>query len=364
MSQIDLQWFGPEEEGKTEEATETKLRKAREEGRIAKSQELCGTVVFLFVSVTLIFMAKFIFKRIMQLMYYYFTHSTADKVDDASFYNLCVRELLIIVVPLCSIGIIAGVISNLVQNRGFIFTTKTIKPNFSKLIPKFGEYFKKNFFSMMGVFNTVKSIVKVIVISIIAFTLISVDVRTTLGFLHNGEPYLAMVQVAGMVAKLLIVSSIVLVVIGVLDYVMQRRDFKRQMKMTKQEVKEEFKESEGDPEVKGRLENAQKTLLTQNMAKAVRESDVVITNPTHYAVSLQWKRDSYDAPQITAKGTDNTALQIKKIARENDVPVVENRSLARGLYNDTEVGNIIPVAYFRAIATVYSQVGFMDKKRK
>jgi flagellar biosynthetic protein FlhB len=213
---------------------------------------------------------------------------------------------------------------------------------------------------MMGAFNTVKSVVKVVVISSIAYFFIKSDLPLTLKFLDSA-PYLAMTIVARMTAKLMVATAAVLLLIGVMDYVMQRREFRQQMKMTKQEVKEEFKESEGDPEVKGRLESEQKKVLTQNMPKAVRESDVVITNPTHFAVALKWKREENAAPVVAAKGTDRTAQTIKEIARENDVPVVENRPLARGLYNDTEVGDIIPDSYLRAIATVYAQVGFMEK---
>ncbi len=360
MSQIDLQWFAPEDEGKTEEASEQKLRKARLEGRVPKSQELNGIVVYLFVVTAMIFLAKWIFRQIIQMMNFYFNNVTAKKIDDVKFFYVFAVTLLKIILPLLILGSFAGIIVNLVQNKGFIFTTKTIKPNFSKIVPKFGEYFRRNFFSMMGAFNTVKSVVKVVVISSIAYFFIKSDLPLTLKFLDSA-PYLAMTIVARMTAKLMVATAAVLLLIGVMDYVMQRREFRQQMKMTKQEVKEEFKESEGDPEVKGRLESEQKKVLTQNMPKAVRESDVVITNPTHFAVALKWKREENAAPVVAAKGTDRTAQTIKEIARENDVPVVENRPLARGLYNDTEVGDIIPDSYLRAIATVYAQVGFMEK---
>ena len=134
--------------------------------------------------------------------------------------------------------------------------------------------------------------------------------------------------------------------------------------MTKQEVKQEYKELEGDPEVKGHLESAQREMLSRNMPKAVREADVVITNPTHFAVALQWKREQYDSPQVTAKGEDLTAQNMKRIARENDVPIVENKPLARGLYNDVEIGDEIPDSYLKAISTVYVQIHYLDKKAK
>ena len=361
---IDLQWFAAEDEGKTEEPSEQKLRKARQEGRVAKSQELSGTVVLLFVTMALVLLAPWFFRRILDMMSFYFTNATTAKVNSGKFFYVFVMNMAAIVLPLAAAGVFAGVVINLVQNGGYIFTTKTIEPKFSKIVPKFGEYFRRNFFSMMGLFNIAKSIGKVVIIATVAFFLIRRDVDTTLGFLQTATVEAAVVQVAWMVAKLLLTSTMILLAVGVLDYVMQRRDFREQMKMTKQEVKEEFKESEGDPEVKGRLESAQKELLSQNMPKAVREADVLITNPTHYAVALQWKQESQDAPMLTAKGTDETALTMRRLAAEASVPVVENRPLARGLYVEVEIGDIIPASYLRAVAIIYAQVGFLDKQAR
>ena len=364
MSQIDLQWFGPEDEGKTEEATESKLRKAREEGRVAKSQDLNGSVVLLFVTLTLVFMGPWIFNKIIVMMTYYFNNAASRNVRDYKFFYLFVSTLFPITLVLGAVGVIAAIIVNLIQNKGYFFTTKPIKFNFSKILPKFGEYFKKNFFSMLGLFNIVKSILKLIIIGSVAYFLIKSDLNTTLDFLHTGGIYMAMTVVARMVAKLMITASVILVVIGVFDYVMQRREFKQQMKMSKQEIKEEFKEQEGDPEVKGRLEQAQKEMLKANMPKAVRESDVVITNPTHFAVALKWDSAATDAPMINAKGTDNTAQRIKDIARENDVPIVENRPLARDLYSHYDVGDIVPAQYLRVVADIYAHIGYMEKQNE
>lgn len=363
MSQIDLNWFGPEDEGKTEEATESKLRKAREEGRVAKSQELNGSIVLLFVTIALVFTAPWIYRRIITMMKYYFTNVASSQVADSKFFYLFAYTLIPVVLILGAVGFLAAVIINLIQNKGYFFTTKPIQMKFSKIVPKFGEYFRRNFFSALGVFNILKSILKIIIIGSVAYVLIRSDLSTTLDFLHTGGIYLAMTVVARMVAKLMITASIILVAIGVFDYVMQRREFKQQMKMSKQEIKEEFKESEGDPEVKGRLEQAQKDMLKANMPKAVRESDVVITNPTHFAVALKWDSETQSAPMINAKGTDNMAQRIKEIARENDVPLVENRSLARSLYSDYDVGDMIPEYYLRIVADIYAHIGYMQKNR-
>lgn len=361
MSQIDLQWFGPEDEGKTEDATETKLRKARKEGRVAKSQELNGSIVLLFVSIALVFLGPWIIKKLLTMMSFCFNNVINTELTDGKFFHLFVITLLPIVISLSSIGFVAAIIVNLVQNRGYLWTTKTIEMKFSKIVPKFGEYFRRNFFSMLGVFNIIKSLLKLTIIGTVAYFQIKSDLSDTLGYLDTGNVYMATVTTAKMVSKLLLTCSVLLVVIGVVDYVMQRREFLKQNKMTKQEIKEEFKEAEGDPDVKGRLEQAQKDMLKANMPKAVRESDVVITNPTHFAVALKWDSEIQEAPMVNAKGVDNTAQRIKQIANENDVPIVENRPLARDLYHNFDVGTIIPDQYLRLIADIYSQIGYMDK---
>ena len=268
------------------------------------------------------------------------------------------------VIPFSLIGVAAAVIANLIQNRGFIFTTKTITPKFSKIVPRFGEYFKRTMFSFQGVFNFAKSIIKVTVIGIVAFLIISSDMDHLLSAMQTGGPMLALKRFAGDASKMLIISAVILVGIGILDYFVQRRQFRQENKMTKQEVKQEFKDLEGDPEVKGHLESAQKEMLMQNIPKAVKEADVVITNPTHFAVAVQWNRAASPAPQVTAKGEDLTAQNMKRIAHENNVPTVENRPLARGLYHEVQVGEVVPENYWRAIALIYSQIGYMEKKNK
>ena len=362
MSQIDLQWFAAEDEGKTEEPSEYKLRKAREEGELAKSQELNGSLVFLLSVIVLIALAPWIERKCEEVLTYFFRNVTAAKIDDKKFGYFCLKYFLMMILPIALVGLFAGVVSNLIQNKGFLFTTKTIMPKFNKIVPHFGQYLKRSFFSVEGVFNIFKSIFKVAVIAIIAFFIIRFNLPSIFDYLRTGGPRLAMKSFAGMAAVLLIICAVLLLVVGVLDYIVQKRQFRERMKMTKQEVKEEYKEMEGDPEVKSHLEQVQRAMLRQNIQKAVKEADVVITNPTHYAVALEWKRDTAELPEVTAKGADLTAQNMKKIARDNGVPVVENRPLARGLYTDTQVGDIIPANYLKAIATVYVQIGYLDKK--
>ena len=362
MSIIDLQWFAAEDEGRTEEASEFKLQKAREEGRIAKSQELNGTVVYLLACVVLVILAPFISRKCQEVFIFYFNNVTDSNVADPRYYYAFLRFFLMMVLPVAAVALVAGIVSNLIQNKGFLFTTKTITPKFSKIAPKFGEYFKKTLFSLQGLFNIAKSLLKVILIAFTAFLIIKSDLPDTLNLLHTSGPYMAMKQVGEMVAKLLLFSGAILLVIGVADYFFQRREFKESMKMTKSEQKEEFKELEGDPEVKNRLEQAQQEMVRQNLPKVVAASDVVIANPEHYAVALQYDREISSAPLIAAKGEDLTAQTIKRIARENDVPIKENKPLARELYFNCEVGQMIPDSCIAVIATIYTEIHYMEKQ--
>jgi flagellar biosynthesis protein FlhB len=364
-SNIDLQWFAAEDEGRTEEPSEYKLEKARKEGRVAKSQELNSALVMLLSVIVLTFLGPSMLRDFVESMKFYFTRCAHPDITDPAvaeaFFNFFFRLTL----PVGIVAIVGGVAGNIIQNRGFLFSTKPIEMQFSKIVPKFGEYFKKTLFSFEGVFNIIKSIGKVAVIGAVAYALIRRDIPVMMLEIQNGNIGEAAGKIARMASEMLIISAIIFLVIAIPDYLVQRRQFMESMKMTKQEVKEEYKEMEGDPDVKNHLQQEQRRLLQQNMPKAVKESDVVITNPTHFAVALKYDSKVTDqAPQVTAKGEDETAMTMKRIARENSIPIVENRPLARGLYTDTKVGDIIPEQYIRAIALVYQHIHYnIDSKK-
>ena len=353
---IDLQWFAAEDEGRTEEPSELKLRRAREEGRIAKSQELTGALVFLFSLVTFIFLAKSVLSGCADILSFFFTRINSENVAEPSFFMIFVYYFLRLVIPVTMVGIVGGILGNIIQNKGMIFSLKVITPKFSKIIPKFGEYFKNTMFSVRGVFNIAKSIGKVAVIVAVAYALIRRDIPELMMIIHNGKAIEAVFHISRMAATLLVIAAVIFLIISIPDYFVQKREFMQSMKMTKYEVKQEYKEMEGDPEVKSRLKQKQKELLQMNMPKAVREADVVITNPTHFAVSMKYDREVNDAPQVTAKGEDAVALQMRRIAAEAGVPIVENRPLARSLYAETEVGDIIPDKYLSVLANVYAEI--------
>ncbi len=352
-----------EDEGRTEQPSEYKLEKARKEGRVAKSQEISGALVLLLCVVTIVFLSKWLFSEIITIFKFYFTQCATYDIRNPAFLPAFFDVFIKCVLPLGLISAVAAIAGNIIQTRGFIFSLKPIEPKFSKIVPKFGEYFKKTIFSAKGLFNIAKSFGKVAVICFVGYLYIRKDLFVLIDIIDNGNVAGALGQVAKMAAQILITVAVIFLAISIPDYFIQRHDFMEEMKMTKQEVKEEYKEMEGDPEVKSKLQQMQRQLLSQNIRKAVAESDVVVTNPTHFAVALKYDTAVAESPVLNAKGEDNMAQTIKRIARENDIPIVENRPVARELYTNVEVGDIIPDKYFSILAVIYSHLEkFKNKK--
>lgn len=358
---INLQWFAAEDEGRTEQPSELKLQKARKEGRVPKSQELSSAFVFLFATITLLIFGKYILKNCAEVFVYFFERIN-NNLDNSSFFYFFLDHFFKMLLPIAVVCVVVGIVANLFQNKGMIFSLKPITPDLKKLVPKIGQYFKNTLFSFKGVFNIIKSLVKVAIIVVIAFVLIRSNIPDLLMIIKNEGILPALFKVSSIIFKMLIITSILFIAISIMDFFVNKRDFIESMKMTKYEVKQEFKEMEGDPEIKGKLKEAQQKMLQTNIPKMVSESDVVITNPTHYAVAMKYDNATGEAPKVTAKGSDSTALYIKSIAKENDISIIENRPLARALYTDVEVGDIIPQKYFAIVANVYAEILKYNKK--
>ncbi len=361
---IDLQWFASaEEEGRTEAPSEHKLRKAREEGRVAKSPEISGALVLLVPVIVIAFSAKYMFETFMEMTRFYLLRATEGSLTDPAVIGAFLRYFVILVAPVAFSAVFAAIISNLVQTRGFLFSMKPLSPQFSKIVPNLGRFFKRALFSAEGLFNLAKSLVKIIVLVFICYICIRSELPKIIMILEAGL-FDSVSYIASLALRLLLISAVFFLLVSIPDYLFQRHQFMESLKMSKQEVKEEYKELEGDPLVKGRMKQRMREMLGRNMALNVPKADVVITNPTHYAVAVQYDRATMPAPMIIAKGQDNLALRIKEIARENNVPVMENKPLARALFSQVKIGDIIPPEYFQAMAVVLSKVFAMDSKKK
>lgn len=360
---IDLRWFNSEDEGRSEDPTEYKLRKAREDGKVAKSADLTSAIVLLFGIFALALFGNSIFNTMKEMMTFFFSKVTEFKINENNpVFQIFMRYFIRLVLPIGGIVFVAALLANILQ-VGFLFTVKPITPDFSKIVPKFGKFFKKAFFSGEAAFNLMKSIVKIAIIGIIAYLNISARIEQ-FASLSTSSVMNAFALIAGTGFMIMMEAAIVMLAFALVDIYFQKRKHIESLKMSKQEIKEERKNQDGDPLIKNRLRERMRQILNQNMMQKVPEADVVVTNPTHFAVAMEWDRLKMQAPVVSAKGQDNIAFRIREIAAEHNIPVIENKPLARALYADVDVGEIIPEKYYEIVALVLAEVYSVDSVKE
>ena len=359
---MDLQWFAAEDEGRTHEPTEATYRRAREEGRVAKSQDLVSALGLLLPAVALILLAPYMFRTCVEMLRFFYTRINdldplSDRLTAVIFLNYFVR----LAVPILVVAVVTALFSNIVQ-VGFLFSTKPLELDFSKVLPKFGRYFQRTLFSVEGLVNFGKSILKMGFIGIVAYTIVSGRFKE-LANLQTASLWQGVSLVASLAAQLLIITALLLLFHSIPDILFQRWHFRQSLKMTREAAKEEIKQDEGDQEMRRRLRHRYREMLSRNMLSAVPEADVVITNPTHYSVALEYDAAKMDAPTVVAKGEDELALRIREVAKENGVPVVSHPPLTRTLYQETEVGDQIPIRYWNVVALVVGKFFSFEQKQ-
>ena len=352
---IHLQWFAAEDEGRTEDPTEQKLRKAREEGKVARSAELPSALVLLFGVAAIAVLGDFILGTLDEMLRYFFVSSTTVDVAGAAVVPAAtLGYVLRLILPVASVGFVAAFLGNVLQ-VGFLFSTKPITPDFNRLVPRLGRFLRRSLFSVEAGFNLGKSLFKVGVIGLIAYLNISGEVPRLATMVK--APFLEAIGLLASVSfRIAVEAAIALLILSLPDYVFQRRQHRESLKMSRQEVKEERRQYEGDPLVRSRLRERMRDLLSRNMLREVPRADVVITNPTHFAVALEWDRVRMDAPTVLAKGADQIAARIREVAEDSLVPLVENKPLARALYDDVEIGDTIPEKFYEVIATILASI--------
>jgi flagellar biosynthetic protein FlhB len=362
---IDLQWFAAEDEGRTEETTAARLRKARmEEGLVAKSRELVSAVGLLLPSLALLFLAPAMLRDCIEMTRFFFERvrgvNEADPLADAAglaaaFLSYFARLTL----PLLAAAVIAALLSNIVQ-VGLVFAAKPLRPKAERVLPRFGLYLRKTLFSANGLFNLLKAVAKIGLVGGAAFLIIRSGTGTLVLSQTEG-PELAIRTVASLAARLLLVTALLLLALSVPDYLFQRALFRDSMKMTPREAADERRQDEGDPRVRQRLRQRMREMLTG--IEAVPQADVVVTNPTHFAVALQYRQE-FAGPLVLAKGEDALARRIRLVATGHGVPVVENKPLARALYGEVDAGAYVPAKYWTAVVTVLQRVMTLDELKK
>lgn len=359
---VDFQIFAEEDEGRTLEPTEYRLRKAREEGNVPQSQDLASGIILLLMVWSISFMAMNVFRGISDLFIIAIDTIGAKEISISRFNSMLFSSITVamgFLLPLMFLAVFSSILSHALQTR-FNVSWKKIIPNFKRVfdIPR---NFKRIFFSRDSFFNLAKSIVKMLVLGIaLYFTIIS-EISNFKKLIFN-EPMQSFFYVAGFSFKVANVSILALLFFSIFDYLYQRWSFRKSLMMTPRELKQEIKEFEGDPQIKARIRELEQQILQRRSLSEVPKADVVITNPTHYAVALKYEPSYMNAPTVIAKGIDTLALRIREIAEENGVEVVENRPLARALYYSVDIGEEIPPEYYAIVAEILSVV--YKKKNK
>ncbi|MCF8031217.1 MAG: flagellar biosynthesis protein FlhB [Desulfohalobiaceae bacterium] len=349
-----------QQEERTEEPTEKRRREFREEGKVAQSQEVNTALLFSAVLLLWYFYIPEFWERLQAFLSYFWREAGSLAITSDSVVHLLLLSLkrfAVLLWPFMLTALIIGIAATAVQ-IGWLFTLKPLQPKASKMNPIKGV---ARLVSKKALFEVVKSLMKIAVVGIIVATTIMGNMDRLLGLSQAslGASLGFFVHLAGVI---LLKCCLALLFVAVLDYLYQRHEMEEEMKMTKKELQDENKETEGDPQLKQKMKSVQKEMANKRMMAEVPESDVVITNPTHIAVALAYRRGEMDAPQVMAKGSDHLAQRIRSLAEENDVPVVQNPPLAQAL-NRVDLGESIPEEMYKAVAEILAYVYSLKGQR-
>lgn len=359
---VNLQLFADSGE-KTEKATPRKKQKARKEGQVLQSREMTAAIVLLCMFTGLRAFGGFMYEEILgcfrKVFTVYFEEDGLFTIDGVmKMFDESLITLLKIVAPLFVIALLTGVVSGYAQ-VGFLFSTKSLGIKLSKINPLNGL---KRIFSARSLVELLKSMIKIAIVVYVGYTYIKGESKNILNTMSMDV--ISIASYIGVTATNVgIRMCIAMLAIGVMDYGYQWWEYEKSLKMTKQEVKEEHKEMEGNPQTKSRIRQKQRQISMRRMLQDVPKADVVITNPTHFAVAVKYDSKVADAPVVLAKGQDYIALRMKEIAKENNVEIVENKPLARTLYQSVEIGGKIPPELYQAVAEVLAYVYGLKGKR-
>jgi len=347
----------------SEEASPHRLEEHRKKGQVGQSKELVALFVAVATGLAFFAMAPGFADEIIRFMKETFAQGLSVKPADdmQKIASNRLTAMLIVVakigLPVSLVGFVLGIATHLAQ-IGFLVSTETLTPDLEKINPLAGL---KRMFSTRNLTETARVVVKGIVIMYVAYLMVKSDIMESPSLIFKNPK--AIFDVLGTSGKNLFLALMgVLAVFAGVDFFLQKKEYGKQVRVTKKEAKQEQKEQEGDPLVKSRIRSIQREMARKRMMKAVKTADVIITNPTHIAIALQYDKDKMIAPKVVAKGADFLAENIKKIAREAGVPLVENVPLARAMFKSVKVGHIIPKPLFQAVAEVLAYVYKLKNK--
>lgn len=362
LLKLNLQFFAKDGPGgeKTEPATSKKLNDIRKEGQVAKSKELITAVSLMSLFIILkIYLSKL---GTGLIDVYTQVYNSISKVVDDSYNGLPIRtagsvmqqviiDMIKLVIPILLVAIVIAILGNMLQQKWMV-TAKPLQPKFSKISPISGF---KRMFSVRQLVELIKSIAMISIIMIVVYNTVKSKMNILLTFYDVGLNT-ALSTIGSIIIDLGIKISAVFLIVGFADLFYQRIKFKNDNMMTKQEIKDEFKNTEGDPQVKGQIKRRMQEVSRRRMMQQLPEADVVITNPTHFAVALKYEPDAGKAPVVIAKGADYLAFQIRDKAKEYNIAIVENKPLARILYHNIDIGMEIPPELYQAVAEILAVV--------
>ncbi|MBQ2293781.1 MAG: flagellar type III secretion system protein FlhB [Spirochaetales bacterium] len=351
---FDLQRFASaESEGRTEKATEHKKRKAREEGRVALSKEIPAVAVAIAAFGTMVILGKYIFKVLRNSFVYIFeNYQNLSLHNPKLYFDTLIFPMVKLFLPMAIVAFVVALVSNYGQIGGMKFYSKPLIPDFKRVNPNIFKFFQKQVFSPIGAFNLLKSIVKVVIIVAVAFFVIKSHIMEIMD-LFNMDISAGFIFMLKVCVKIVFFVMILMLIFSIADVFFVHKQHEEELKMKKEEVKQEFKDLEGDPQVKSKLKQMYQSLLSQQkiLNDIVPQADVVITNPTHFAVALRYDRVVDDVPRVIAKGQDEFAQKIKKVAAEHGIYLYENVPLARKLYADVKINDYVPETMWSLVVT-------------
>ncbi|MGZ3805083.1 MAG: flagellar biosynthesis protein FlhB [Pseudobdellovibrionaceae bacterium] len=350
-----------EQEEKTEQATDARREDFRRRGQVAHTKELASCLLMLTSAGSVFLLSRFFFQNLNDVFTYSFGPHLVTTIRSGNFteaLRYSGQKMFILIAPVMAVAAAISLASTVLQT-GIMHVEDALSPDLNKLNPLEGF---KRVFSIRGLVEGFKSFLKLICIGIVLYFLLKSEI-SKIPYLVNYSIEGFFEYLGGIVVRLFGGIGLMMLILSGADYFFQRWNLEKEMMMTKQEVKEESKSREGDPMIKSRIRRLQRERASKRMMEAIPKADVVITNPTHIAVVLKYDAN-LPAPQVVAKGADLMAERIKQIAREHNIPVMENKPLARTIYKTLKIGQVIPRELFVAVAEVLSYVYKLRKKAR
>lgn len=347
---------------KTEEPSTRRIEEFRRKGEVASSRELTNVLVLSASIATLMLSLTFIYEQFSEFMTWLYALDHSVAYTEKSLNTITRKTIataLKCAAPVCLVAVTTGIIANVAQ-VGFLFSTEVLEFKPERIDPIKGA---QKLFSMKSLIEALKGILKFVFIMAIVYFSIKDDLHSYKGYFHV-ELIEGFMHSRWMIFKLSMSIIVGLTIIAAGDFTYQKLSYRKKLMMTKEEAKKESKEQDGNPEIKQRIRTLQREAAQKRMMQDVPTADVIVTNPTHISIAIKYDKDTMISPEVIAKGADNIALKIREIAKENDIPIVENVPLARSMYKTVELGGVIPRNLYRAVAEVLAFVYRLKRKKK